>query len=185
MLHPHRSLFLVTAVTLLCACAGPRQRNAPTSDIYGPGNAGLVVGHLRNEGLLGTGLSFKNSSTDQRFGYTGARDFSMWLPEGIYELSSVGSRAGTLGPFQTPLSFSVRKGAIAYVGTVSIGCLPPSPAVKWYGLLNCGLLALGTCTVPSAQVPMCVLDEKAQTIKVFFETYPSLATMPVDSALMQ
>ncbi len=184
-MRPHESLFLVAVATFLCACAGPQQRNALTSDTYGPTNAGLIVGQLRNEGLLGSGLSFKNASTAESFGYMGARDFSMWLPEGIYELSSVGSMAGALGPYQSPLSFSVRKGTIAYVGTVSIGCAPPSPTMKWYGLLNCGLLALGKCTVPAAQVRMCVLDEESKTIKTFLERHPIFVSIPVDSALMK
>jgi hypothetical protein len=185
MMRPEMNLLLAIIALVVTACAGPPKQYAIKSETYGLSNAGLVVGRIRDDSLFGKAIDFKNSTTGASFTYSGAAEFSMWLPEGDYEVSSIGSRGGSLGPFQKPLTFHVKKGVIAYVGTISYGCTQRSPAMKWYGLQNCGLLALGTCTVASAQVPMCVLDDNPQSIKSFLEQHAEFASVTVDSALMK
>ncbi len=178
--------YAVLVAIFLAGCAGPPQRHAIKSVAYGPSNAGLIVGRISSSSWFGTGVTFKSVATGAKFTYTGATEFSMWLPEGEYEVSGIGSPRGSLGPFHKPLGFHVVKSYIAYVGTLSYGCSRRSQVMEWYGIQNCGFLALAdNCTVAAAQVPMCVIDEQEQTVGAFITQWPSLGAMPITSALMK
>jgi hypothetical protein len=178
-------LLLSTCAALASCASGPPKENAVKSKVYDLSNAGMIVGRITSGGRFGTGVTFKAVATGLTFTYTGAADFSMWLPEGEYEISGIGSTAGSLGPFKRPLTFRAEKGRVAYVGTISYGCRRPSPAKVWYGLQNCGLLALGECTVAAADIPMCVFDDQREVMGSFQAQHPELASVPVTSAVMK
>lgn len=182
------NLTVLTAVTamMLAGCAsGPLHQPSTKSGAYGPSNAGLVVGRIRDGELFGTFIEFKAVTTGVRYPYRFAKDYSMWLPEGEYLVNGIGNRAGVLGPFERPLGFQVKTGQIAYVGTIYYGCSQRSRNIAWYGIKRCGFLALSECTVPVAHVPMCVIDEQDQTIKAFQDQQPEVAALPVESYLMR
>lgn len=176
---------LVAIVLVLSACAGPPTKNAPNSQVLTAKNAGLVVGSIKNGGLLGTGFTVVNTDTGESILYKGATEFTLWLPRGKYFLASVGTRAGSIGPYAAPLKFEVREGVINYVGALSFGCSATSIAGRWYGLQNCGFLALSECTVASAQVEMCVGDEARQAVQTLIKEYPEFSNLPKSNQLMQ
>jgi hypothetical protein len=134
---------------------------------------------------LGTAIVFKGVTSDVNVLYKGATDFSLWLPEGLYEVSGIGSGAGLLGPFREPFRFRVTKGEIVYVGTISYGCVQHSERSKWYGLMNCGLLAMMKCSVPNPTIPMCVTDKKDGIIESFLGENPTFSSLRVNSDIMQ
>ncbi|WP_231570157.1 MULTISPECIES: hypothetical protein [Pseudomonas] len=154
------------------------------SKVYSEKNAGLVVGAMVNSGPYGTWLEFRNIKTDKRFGW-GAKDYySVWLPAGEYEVSSLGSRRGVMDPYSSPLRFSVAQGQLNYVGELVYGCPSESRPAALYGVRNCGLLALGSCSVPSPSVGVCTVDRQQQTLRRFLKMHPEFADMPVRSAVM-
>jgi hypothetical protein len=53
-----------------------------------------------------------------------------------------------------------------------------------YGVKNCGFLAAGECTVPRADVYVCVEDRQGQAIKHFLQQHPEQSGLPVHNALM-
>lgn len=76
------------------------------------------LGAYNADASLGRGLSFKNKETGERFGVSGANYFVLQLPEGTYEVVSMGSPAGYLAPKDAPFRFSVEKGKIKYIGAI-------------------------------------------------------------------
>lgn len=169
----------------LAGCAQLPEEMALTSKTYSAQNAGLVVGALVSDGPYGTWLQFSDINTGKTYGW-GAKDYySVWLPAGDYQVSELGARRGVMGPFAAPLRFRVQNGVINYVGELVYGC-PRYPApTAYYGVKNCGLLALATCTVPNADVGMCVVDRQPQALKRFLRANPAYTNMPINPALMK
>lgn len=181
---PHYTKYLLLLATFfaLISCAvGPPQKSEVKSDVYDLSNAALIIGHI-SRGSFGTAITVKAVATDLTFTYKGATDFSMWLPEGEYEVTGIGSS----GPFKRALTFRVEKGQLAYVGNLSYGCSQQSPIKEWYGRRNCGFLALSKqCTVAAAETPMCVFDDQKETIESFRTQHPEFASTPITSAVMK
>lgn len=193
----YKTLALVGSLLLIAGCATepPKISNpsiatnsaAAAAASTAQGNMGIIVGRMGGDsGTFGTGISFTSVATGQKYSILGAKEYSIQLPEGEYELSGIGARAGSLGAFQKPLTFNVSIKKVNYVGTVSIGCSAQSSIGAWYGVKNCGFLALNDkCTVAKAQVPMCVIDEQKDAIVSFLAKNPEFSSLPVVSAIMK
>jgi hypothetical protein len=186
----HKTLTILACSLLILGCATEAPQisnpNPAVATATPPENTGVIVGRIADNGTFGTGISFTSVITGLKHSVLGAKEYSIQLPEGEYELSGIGSRAGSLGAFKTPLTFKVISKQINYVGTVSVGCVTQSSIGAWYGVKNCGFLALSDkCTVAKAQVPMCVIDEQKDTISSFLAKNPAFASMPVVSASMK
>ncbi|HWD33223.1 MAG TPA: hypothetical protein VG536_16695 [Pseudomonas sp.] len=183
MLKMHR-VVMMYSVLLAAGCAQMPAEMALDSRVYSADNAGVVVGALLNAGPYGTWLEFRNVHTGKSFGW-GAKDYySAWLPAGDYEVSSLGSRSGTLGAFGDPLRFTVQQGKINYLGELVNGCPYPAAPTALYGLKDCGPLALGTCSVPRSSVGLCVVDRQKQSLRTFLKQHPRYTVLPVHAALM-
>lgn len=127
---------------------------------------------------------FRDIKTGKTYGW-GAKDYySAWLPAGQYEVSALGSRRGVMGPYQAPLRFDVVQGQINYLGEMVYGCSASTRPEALYGVKSCGFLALGTCSVPSPTVGVCIVDRQAQAVRSFLRKNPERSTLPVRSSLM-
>ena len=179
-----RQLVVVWFVALLAGCAAVPPEIALDSKVYSAENAGLVVGSFVQAGPYGTWMDFRNVNTGKQYGW-GAKDYySVWLPSGDYEVDQLGARQGVMGAYSAPLRFTVKAGEINYLGELVYGC-PPSPRpTALYGVRNCGLLALGTCTVPFASEAICIVDREEQAVKRFLKSNPAFSNMTTRSSLM-
>lgn len=195
MIKIYKIIALASCLLVIFGCATETPRisnptpasNTSVTTSATLGSTGVVVGRMGGDsGTFGTGISFTSLATGQKYSILGVKEYSIQLPEGEYELSGIGSRAGSLGAFKKPLTFNVASKKINYVGTVSIGCSTQSSIGAWYGVKNCGFLALSDkCTVAKAQVPMCVVDEQKDAIGSFLEKNPEFSSLPVVSATMK
>lgn len=181
----HR-LLVGCVMGLIAGCAQMPEDMTLDSKVNSAQNAGLVVGALVNNdgGAFGTWLEFRDTRTGKSYGW-GAKDYySAWLPAGDYELYKVGARRGVMGAFGKPLRFTVKQGDINYLGEILYGCPLDARPTAFYGVMNCGFLALGNCSVPSPTASLCVVDRQEQVIKNFLRKNPGYADMPVRSSLM-
>jgi len=169
---------------VLAGCSSLPPEMALDSPVYNAKNAGLVVGTLIEGGPYGTYLEFRDNKTDKTYGWGPKDDYSAWLPAGDYEVSRLGHRRGVMGAYSKPLRFTVTQGQINYLGELVYGCSSVSQPAAVYGVMNCGLLAPGTCTVPSPSINVCVVDRQDQAIKHFVQQHPEQSQLAVHSALM-
>lgn len=177
-------LLAICLVGAMAGCSTMPEEMAVNSTVQSEANAGLVVGALIQGGPYGTWLEFRDIKTGKTYGW-GAKDYySAWLPAGQYEVSALGSRRGVMGPYQAPLRFDVVQGQINYLGEMVYGCSASSRPEALYGVKNCGFLALGTCSVPSPTVGVCIVDRQAQAVRSFLRKNPERSTLPVRSSLM-
>jgi hypothetical protein len=183
MLNSHH-LFAMGLAALLAGCSTLPPSMALDSKEYNAQNAGLVVGSLIEGGPYGTWLEFRDIKTGKTFGWGPKDDYSAWLPAGEYEVSSLGHRRGTMGPYSKPLRFTVTQGQINYLGEMVYACSSVAQPAATYGVKNCGFLAAGECTVPRADVYVCVEDRQGQAIKHFLQQHPEQSGLPVHNALM-
>ena len=179
-----RRFLIVSVAGLVTGCSSMPEEIRLDSKVYSEENAGLVVGAMVNSGPYGTWLEFHNLKTDQRFGW-GAKDYySAWLPEGDYEVSSLGSRRGVMGPYSKPLRFTVTKGQLNYLGEMVYGCRSESHPAALYGLKRCGPLALGSCSVPSPDIGVCIVDRQQQALRSFLKKHPERSGLATRPAIM-
>jgi hypothetical protein len=127
---------------------------------------------------------FRDISNDKTYAWGPKDDYVAWLPAGDYEVSRLGNRQGAMGAYSKPLRFTVVQGQLNYLGELVYGCSTVAQPVAVYGVLNCGFLALGECTVPRASVNVCVVDRQDQAIKHFLHQHPEQSRLPVHNALM-
>jgi len=179
--HP---LYAIGLIGLLAGCAQLPKDMALDSPVYNSQNAGLVFGTLIEGGPYGTYLEFRDIKSDKTFGWGPKDDYSAWLPAGVYEVSRLGHRRGVMGPYSRPLRFTVTQGQLNYLGEMVYGCSDVAQPVAVYGVMNCGLLALGNCTVPSPSVNVCVVDRQDQAVKRFLQQHPAKFHLPVHNAVM-
>lgn len=180
------SLSLASSVLLATACSNnPPPANALGSAVYSQANAGLVLGAIARGGPYGTGISFKHLPTGQLFSWSIKDYYSAWLPAGEYEVESLGSRAGSLGPYDKSLHFTVKQGQLNYVGELGYGCAYKASPAAEYGVRYCGLLGLGSCSVSYPHMPLCVTDRAAVSVRNFIGLHPQYADLPVTTALMK
>lgn len=159
---------LIMAVALLTGCAAlSTKKSALGADKYSFENAGLVIGYVESQAPFGTFIGFTNLSTGERFEHPGAREIFIWLPEGEYEISEIGSRRGVMGAYDPSFKFAVSRGKVNYIGHLAYGCNYTSIDRTWYGFKDCGLLALGKCSVPSQDIPMCLVNKSSQYYQEF------------------
>lgn len=171
-------------IGLLAGCASMPEEMTLDSKVNSAQNAGLVVGALINGGPYGTWLEFRDTRTGKSYGW-GAKDYySAWLPAGEYEVYKLGSRRGVMGAFSKPLRFTVKQGDINYLGEMLYGCPLDARPMALYGVMNCGFLALGNCSVPSPTQSLCVVDRQEQAVRSFLRKNSKYTGMPVRSSLM-
>lgn len=169
---------------LLAGCAPMPTSMALDSTVYNAQNAGLVVGELLEGAPYGTFLKFRDTNTGKTYGWSAQDDYSAWLPAGEYEVSRLGHRRGVMGAYSKPLRFSVKQGQINYLGEMVYGCPALAQPAAVYGVINCGFLAMGECTVPGPTINVCVLDRQDQALKRFLQQHPERASLPVRNAVM-
>lgn len=179
-----RKILAISLIGMLGGCATMPDEIKLDSTVYSAQNAGLVVGAMADSGPYGTWIEFLNLDTGKSFGW-GVQDYySAWLPPGSYEVHSMGSRRGVMGPYSRPLRFSVKPGVINYLGEMTYGCSARAQPEALYGVKSCGFLALFTCSVPSPTVGLCVEDRQEQGVRNFLKKNPEYATLPVRSSVM-
>ena len=66
----------------------------------------------------GPGIGIRKLNDTKIISYYAARNFSFKLPEGEYELYSVGTPEGSLVSGSTPFRFQVKAGEISYIGSM-------------------------------------------------------------------
>lgn len=179
---PH--ILAIGLIGLLGGCSSMPAEMALNSPVYDAKNAGLVVGTLLEGGPYGTYLEFRNVNSNKTYGWGPKDDFSAWLPAGDYQVSRIGHRRGVMGAYSKPLSFTVTQGQLNYLGEMVYGCSAIAEPVAVYGVMNCGFLALGECTVPSPSVNVCVVDRQDQTIAHFLQQHGEYEALPVHNAMM-
>ncbi|MDS9879073.1 hypothetical protein RMI40_30015 [Pseudomonas protegens] len=179
-----RNIFAIGLIGLLAGCSSMPAEMALNSPVYNAQNAGLVVGALLEGGPYGTYLEFRDIKSDKTYGWGPKDDYSAWLPAGDYEVSRLGHRRGVMGAYSKPLRFTVTQGQLNYLGEMVYGCSAVAQPAAVYGVLNCGVLALGECTVPSPNVNVCVVDRQDQAIRHFLQQHPEQAPLPVRNAVM-
>lgn len=151
-------------------------------------NAGLIVGSVDDAGYSGADIEFRDIVSGSTYTITDANasDFSMWLPEGTYSLSAIGPTNAWLGTYSRPLTFSVSKGVINYIGDVSYGCEQQTPDAAWYGQRYCGIKSLeAQCTVAHPLTSMCVINKQQESVSAFKNAYSQFANTEDVSALMK
>lgn len=183
MLDTHH-IFAIGLVGLLAGCSSMPPEMALNSPVNNAKNSGLVVGSLIEGGPYGTYLEFRDIKSNKTYGWGPKDDYSGWLPAGEYEVSRLGHRRGVMGPYSKPLRFSVTQGQLNYLGEMVYGCSAVAQPAAVYGVMNCGLLALGECTVPSPSVNVCVVDREDQALKLFLQQHPEQKSLPVHNAVM-
>ncbi|QLF94222.1 hypothetical protein HW090_13865 [Pseudomonas sp. ABC1] len=179
-----RQLLVVFLLGIIAGCSSMPEEMSLGSKVYSERNAGLVVGAMVGSGPYGTWLEFREINTDKRFGWAVKDYYSAWLPAGEYEVSSLGSRRGVMGPYSGSLRFSVKQGEVNYLGELVYGCAAESRPAALYGVMNCGFLALGSCSVPSPSVGVCMVDRQEQALRIFLKAHPEYADLPVRSSTM-
>ncbi|MGE8496073.1 MAG: hypothetical protein ACN6O6_01085 [Pseudomonas sp.] len=177
-------LLAICLAGALAGCASMPEEMALDSTVHSEANAGLVVGALIEGGPYGTWLEFRDINTGKTYGWGAKNYYSAWLPAGEYEVSSLGSRRGVMGPYLKPLRFSVTQGQINYLGELVYGCPSSSRPDAVYGVKNCGFLALGSCSVPSPDVSICIVNRQEQAVRSFLLKNPDRADLPVRASLM-
>ncbi|MBD1553111.1 hypothetical protein [Pseudomonas typographi] len=183
MLSPYH-IVAIGLAGLLAGCTPMPTSMALDSTAYNAQNAGLVVGALIEGGLYGTYLEFRDTSNGKTYGWGAQDDYSAWLPAGEYEVSRLGNRQGVMGAYSRPLRFTVKQGQLNYLGEMVYGCPTVAQPAAVYGVMSCGFLALGECTVPYASINVCVVDRQDQALKYFLQQHPERASLPVHSEVM-
>lgn len=183
MLCSHH-IVAIGLIGLMAGCSQMPTEMALDSTTYNAQNAGLVVGALIEGGPYGTYLEFQDINSHKTYGWGPKDDYSAWLPAGEYEVTRLGHRRGVMGPYSSPLRFTVNQGKLNYLGEMVYDCSSVAQPVAVYGVMNCGFLALGECTVPRASVNVCVVDRQDQAIKHFLQQHPEQSRLPVQSAVM-
>lgn len=90
-----------------------------------------------------------------------------------------------MGAFGDPLRFTVQQGKINYLGELVNGCPHPAVPAAFYGVKDCGPLALATCSVPRPSVGLCVVDRQRQSMCIFLKAHPGYSNLPVRKGLMR
>lgn len=183
-----KNIIFSIVILALTACKNMSTEYSLASTKYNKDNAGIVVGSIVRSGSFGTALKITNKDNQQiSVLYKGAKDFSLYLPEGIYEIKALGSNG--VAPNHSPLEFKVNKGVVNYIGQIELGCnfktkgaytlqlLQGNENQHWYGAQNCGLLALGECKTVSTDFPVCVFDNQTESINTFLSQNKSLNTI--------
>ncbi|WP_024694854.1 hypothetical protein [Pseudomonas syringae] len=183
MLNPYH-LVAIGLAGLLAGCATMPTAMTLDSTVYNVHNAGVVVGALIEGGPYGTYLEFRDTRSGKTYGWGARDDYSAWLPAGEYEVSRLGHRRGVMGAFSKPLRFTVNQGQLNYLGELVYGCSSIELPTAVYGVMDCGLLALGECTVPRGSINVCVVDRQLPALKHFLRQHPELASLPVHNAIM-
>lgn len=177
-------LCVIGVTALVSACSSLPPEMALDSKVYSAENAGIVLGALVEGGPYGTWLTFRDVNTGKEYGWAPKDYYSAWLPASTYEMTDLGSRRGVMGPYSKPLRFTVTKGQINYVGEMTYGCQLAAHPAAIYGVKNCGLLALGTCTVDYPSIGVCVVDRQEQSVRTFIKQHPQFSELPVKPAVM-
>lgn len=177
-------LFAISLIGSLVGCSSLPAEMALNSPVYDEKNAGLVVGALLEGGPCGTYLEFRDTKSNQTYGWGPKDDYAAWLPAGDYEVSGLGNRQGLMGAYSKPSRFTVTQGQLNYLGEMVYGCSAVAQPVAVYGVKNCGFLALGECSVPRPSVNVCVVDRQDQAIRHFLQEHPERQALPVHNAVM-
>ncbi|NVZ71754.1 hypothetical protein [Pseudomonas costantinii] len=177
-------LCVIAVTALVSGCSSLPPEMALDSKVYSVENAGIVLGALVDGGPYGTWLSFRDVDTGKEYGWGPKDYYSAWLPAGTYEMTDLGSRRGVMGPYSKPLRFTVTKGQINYLGEMTYGCPLAAHPAALYGVKNCGVLALATCTVDYPSIGVCVVDRQEQSVRTFVKQYPQFSELPVKPAVM-
>lgn len=177
-------LCAIGVTALISACSALPPEMALDSKVYSAENAGLVLGSLIEGGPYGTWISFREVNTGKTYGWGPKDYYSAWMPAGTYEVSDLGSRRGLMGAYSKPLRFTVTNGQINYLGEMTYDCpLAVHPAAI-YGVKNCGILALATCSVDYPSIAVCVADRQEQSVRTFVKQHPQYSKLPVTSSVM-
>ena len=179
-----RLCLVVCLSVLITGCSSMPAEVALDSKAYSAENAGLVVGALIEGGPYGTWLEFRDVNTAKTYGWAAKDYYSAWLPAGVYEVSRLGSRRGAMAAYSKPLRISVKQGYINYLGEMTYGCPLLAQPEALYGVMSCGFLALGRCSVPSPSAGICIADRQQQAIRHFLKTHPEYAEMSVHSSVL-
>jgi hypothetical protein len=178
-----RSSVAALCMVLLGGCASMPAEMVLDPKVHPP-QGGVVVGALINGGPYGTWLEFRDTRTGKSFGWGPKDYYSAWLPAGEYEVQGLGSRQGLMGAYSQPLRFTVKDGAINYLGEMAYDCPPSARPAALYGVQDCGFLAMFSCSVPRASAGICVVDRQDQALKNFLARFPRYAGMPIHTSLM-
>ena len=179
-----RQLLAIGLLGMIGGCATMPDEIRLDSAVYSADNAGLVTGALAEGGPYGTWIEFLNLDTGKSVGWGAQNYYTAWLPPGHYEVHSLGSRRGVMGPYSSPLRFTVQQGAINYLGEMTYGCSSLVRPDAVYGVKDCGFLALFSCDVPAPSIGVCVEDRQEQSVRRLLKKNPEYAHLPVRSAVM-
>jgi hypothetical protein len=178
-------LFLVLCLSVLISGCSPMPAEITlNSKAHSAENAGLIVGALIEGGPYGTWIEFRDVNTAKTYGWGAKNYYSAWLPAGVYEVSRLGSRSGVMAAYTKPLRINVKQGYINYLGEMAYDCPLLAQPEALYGVMSCGLLALGSCSVPSPSVGICIVDRQELTIILFLIRHPEYAQMNVHSSVL-
>nr|WP_298165778.1 hypothetical protein [uncultured Pseudomonas sp.] len=172
-------------MAVIASCASVPPEIALGSRVYNAGNAGLAVGSLVGGGPYGTWLEFREVESGKSYGWGVKGEYAVWLPPGEYEVYKLGARQGVMGAFSEPLTFNIEIGAINYLGELIYGCPVVLRPEALYGVMDCGFLAAGQCTVPAPSEGICVSDKQTQAVDHLIGKTSSLSAMDIKSAVMK
>lgn len=173
------------SMVVIASCASVPSEIALGSRVYNAGNAGLAVGSLVGGGPYGTWLEFREVESGKSYGWGVKDEYAVWLPPGKYEVYKLGARQGVMGAFSAPLTFSIEVGAINYLGELVYGCPAVLRPEALYGVMDCGFLAAGQCTVPAPSEGICIADKQTQAVDHLLGKTPSLSAMDIRYAAMK
>lgn len=189
-----KTILILITLSVMSACSNLPPEYSLKSEKYNTDNAGIVVGSINGAGALGAALEITNKANPNiTVIYKKAKDFILFLPEGEYKITGLGNFG--VAPDSPPLSFTVNKGAINYIGQIELGCnfktaganilqqLQGNTNKHWYGTQFCGFLALGECRGVSHDFPVCVFDNQAETVQSAITQNPLLNTLEVKKNL--
>lgn len=170
---------------VIASCASVPSEIDLDSQVYNAENAGLAVGSLTGSGPYGTWLEFREVESGKSYGWGAKDDYAVWLPPGKYEVYKLGARQGVMGAFSAPLTFSLEVGAVNYLGELVYGCPAVLRPEAMYGVMDCGFLAAGNCTVPAPSEAICIVDRQIQAVDHLFKKTPALSVMNIRPAVMR
>ena len=118
--------FFVSLLISACASGPPKKYQINPENLKNP-NFGVIVGNVFVGGEIRPGIDIKKVGANEEITIIGTEDlnmpFAIALPEGEYELISIGGRSNNYVPVKEPIRFSAQAREITCIGTVydSIG----------------------------------------------------------------
>lgn len=181
----------ISTLFFLTGCAlGPQQPEASAAMSIAESRYGIVVGRMCSDHSIGPGISVLNLATKEEFNYFGAVNFAFRLPEGEYELFTIGAHGGAVAS-REPFRFNVQGGAIRYIGTFLYpwggrDCqrkVKPF-AVRPYQKVNRGFSGKSLdIKLQGSESLVSVVDEPDLPINDFRKQYPQHASIPIERVL--